>query len=236
MAKAVAIFETPSSPVSAGAASVQVRSNATSHQAAGTSGAPTSATTVPPCVVSINSVSRAQTHECDLPNAGMITPASQRRKPVGSMKGQKYGKPRGKTCCWTPELDEVLKTAWGRGRLHAARRAIRQLQPTWSRYSIKKRAAALGLCRPKAQPWLDSEVNHLLWSIDSNASMALIAERLEETAGSGVHRRESGRIQSQGSRRHVLGSPGQGSILDCRKAVAHEGRPYYRKLVCEIPY
>ncbi len=181
MAKAVAIFETPSSPVSAGAASVQVRSNATSHQAAGTSGAPTSATTVPLCVVSTNSVFRAQTHGCDLPNAGMITPASQRRKPVGSMKGQKYGKPRGKTCCWTPELDEVLKTAWGRGRLHAARRAIRQLQPTWSRYSIKKRAAALGLCRPKAQPWLDSEVNHLLWSIDSNASMALIAERLGRT-------------------------------------------------------
>jgi len=181
MAKAVAIFETPSSPVSAGAASVHVRSNATSHQAAGTSGAPTSATTVPLCVVSTNSVFRAQTHGCDLPNAGIITPASQRRKPVRSMKGQKYGKPRGKTCCWTPELDEVLKTAWGRGRLHAARRAIRQLQPTWSRYSIKKRAAALGLCRPKAQPWLDSEVNHLLWSIDSNASMALIAERLGRT-------------------------------------------------------
>ena len=180
MPKAVVIFETPSSPVSSGAASVDVRSNSTRHKAAGTTGAPTSATTAPLCVVSTNSVSGAQTHECDLPNAGVITPASQ-RKPVGSVKGQKYGKPRGKTCCWTPELDEVLKTAWGRGRLRAARRAIRQLQPTWSRYSIKKRAAALGLCRPKAQPWLDTEVNHLLWSIDSNASMALIAERLGRT-------------------------------------------------------
>jgi hypothetical protein len=181
MPKAVAIFETPSSPVSSGAASVDVRSNSTRHQAAGTTGAPTSSTTVPLCVVSTNSVSGAQTHECVLPNAGVITPASKRRKPVGSVKGQKYGKPRGKTCCWTPELDEVLKTAWGIGGLRAARRAIRQQQPTWSRYSIKKRAAALALCRPKARPWPDTEVNHLLWSIDSNASMALIAERLGRT-------------------------------------------------------
>ena len=66
------------------------------------------------------------------------------------MKGGKYGKPRGKTCRWTPELDELLKTAWARGGLRAARRAIRQQQPTWSSYSVKKRAAALDLCRPKS--------------------------------------------------------------------------------------
>jgi hypothetical protein len=97
------------------------------------------------------------------------------------MKGQKFGNPRGKTCHWTPELDEIVKSAWARGGLRAAKRAIRQQQPTWSWYSIKKRAAVLALCRPKARPWSDTEVNHLLWSIDSNASMALIAERLGRT-------------------------------------------------------
>jgi len=97
------------------------------------------------------------------------------------MKGRKCGKPRGKTCRWTPELDEVLKTAWVRGGLRAARRAIRPLQPTWSRYSLKRRAAALALCRPKARPWSQTDVNHLLLSIDSNASLALIAERLGRT-------------------------------------------------------
>ena len=97
------------------------------------------------------------------------------------MKGQKFGKPRGKTCRWTPELDEILKSAWARGGLRAARRAIRQQQPTWSRYSIKKRAVVLALCRPRARPWSDTEVNHLLWSIDSNASLALIAGRLGRT-------------------------------------------------------
>lgn len=97
------------------------------------------------------------------------------------MKGQKFGNLRGKTCRWTPELDEIVKSAWARGGLRAARRAIRQQQPTWSWYSIKKRAAVLALCRPKARPWSDTEVNHLLWSIDSNASMALIAERLGRT-------------------------------------------------------
>ncbi len=45
----------------------------------------------------------------------MKTSPSQRQKKVGPMKGQKYGKPRGRTCRWTPELDEVLKTAWERG-------------------------------------------------------------------------------------------------------------------------
>jgi hypothetical protein len=97
------------------------------------------------------------------------------------MKGQKFGNPRGKTCRWTPELDEILKSAWAHGGLRAARRAIRQQQPTWSPYSIKKRAAILELCRPKARPWSETDVDHLLWSIDSNASMALIAERLGRT-------------------------------------------------------
>lgn len=43
---------------------------------------------------------------------------------------------------------------------------------------FKKRVAVLDLCRPKARPWSETEVNHLLWSIDSNASVALMAERL----------------------------------------------------------
>jgi len=94
------------------------------------------------------------------------------------MKGRKFSKPRGKTCNWTQELDEILKAAWARGGLRAARRAIRQQQPTWSRYSVKRRAAALALCRRRAPRWTDADENHLLWSIDSNASLALIAERL----------------------------------------------------------
>jgi hypothetical protein len=97
------------------------------------------------------------------------------------MQDRRSGSSRGKNCRWTPELDDVLKSAWVRGELRAATRAIRQHQPTWSRYSIKKRAAALGLCGPRARPWSDTEVNHLLWSIDSNASLALIAQRLGRT-------------------------------------------------------
>lgn len=97
------------------------------------------------------------------------------------MKRQKYGKPRGKTCRWTPELDEVLKAAWAAGGLRAARRAVRLQQPTWCWCSIKRRAIALSLCRPRARRWSDGDVNHLLMSIDSNASLALIAERLGRT-------------------------------------------------------
>jgi hypothetical protein len=96
-------------------------------------------------------------------------------------KQPKVGKPRGQACHWTPELDELLRTAWSRGGLRAARRAIRQQQPTWSRSSIKKRAAALALTRPKARPWSTEDVNKLLMSIDSNASLELIAKRLNRT-------------------------------------------------------
>lgn len=104
----------------------------------------------------------------------------QQRPP---QKRPKVGKPRGQTCRWTPELDELLRTAWARGGLRAARRAIRQQQPTWSRSSIKKRAAALALTRPKARPWSTEDVNRLLMSIDSNASLELIAKRLNRTVG-----------------------------------------------------
>ncbi len=100
------------------------------------------------------------------------------------MKGHKFGNPRGKTCRWTPELDEILKASWARGGLRAASSAIRQERPTWSWYSIKKRAAVLALCRPKARPWSDTEVNHLLWSLDGNASLELIARRLGRTVAS----------------------------------------------------
>ena len=97
------------------------------------------------------------------------------------MKGHKFGNPRGKTCRWTPELDDILRASWARGGLRIATRAIRQQQPTWSWYSIKRRAAVLALCRPKARPWSDMQVNHLLWSLDGNASMELIAKRLGRT-------------------------------------------------------
>jgi len=97
------------------------------------------------------------------------------------MKGRKFGKPRGKTCTWTADLDEILRTAWVQGGLRAARRAIRQQEPTWSWYSIKKHAAALGLCRRRARRWTKADENHLLWSIDSNASLTTIAERIGRT-------------------------------------------------------
>ena len=111
----------------------------------------------------------------------MGTRVAQPAKKAGRRKGRKVGKPRGKTCQWTSELDDVLKAAWARGGLRAARRDIRQYQPTWSQYSVKKRAAALNLCRPRAPRWTEADDNHLLWSIDSNASLALIAERLGRT-------------------------------------------------------
>lgn len=94
------------------------------------------------------------------------------------MKGQKFGKPRGKTCHWTPELDEVLKSAWACGGLRTARRLIHQYQPTWSIYSIKRRAAALSLRCRQPRAWTQEDIDHMLWAIDSNASLALIAERL----------------------------------------------------------
>jgi len=104
------------------------------------------------------------------------------------MKGQKFGRPRGKACHWTPELDDILKSAWARGGLPAARRAIRQQQPTWSTYSIKKRALTLRLCRPRPLPWTQADIDHMLWAIDSNASLALIAERLGRTVGAVRHK------------------------------------------------
>jgi len=114
-------------------------------------------------------------------NNGEWNPHTKSAKMAKRRKGRKVGKPRGKTCRWTAELDEVLKTAWAQGGLRTARRALRQHEPTWSRYSIKKRAVVLGLCRRRAPRWTDTDENHLLWSIDSNASLALIAERLGRT-------------------------------------------------------
>lgn len=108
-------------------------------------------------------------------------PSSEQKGKAGLRKGRKYGKPRGKGCHWTPELDELLKTSWVQRSPRAARRAVRQQQPTWSWSSIKKRAAALGLTRPKAPPWSAEDVNKLLMSIDSNASLALIAKRLNRS-------------------------------------------------------
>lgn len=106
---------------------------------------------------------------------------SEQRKKAGPRKGRKCGKPRGKGCHWTPELDEILKTVWVQRSPRAARRAIRQQQPTWSWSLIKKRAAALALTRPMARPWSAEDVNRLLMSIDSNASLELIAKRLNRT-------------------------------------------------------
>lgn len=129
-----------------------------------------------------------------MPNTGSLlqTPASPGSQIIGGEALPATPKPprprkvvprsktksRGKNCKWTPELDEILRDAWARGRLRAARRAIRKEQPTWSSSSIRRRAAALGLCRRRAAQWSDADEHHLLWSIDSNASLSLIAQRL----------------------------------------------------------
>ena len=161
---------------------------------------------------------------------------AQPAKSPGRRKGRKVGKPRGKTCQWTAELDEVLKAAWARGGLRAARRAIRQYQPTWSRYSVKKRAATLDLCRPRAPRWTDADENHLLWSIDSNASLALIAERLGRTVAA-VRKRlrdldytaESlGGFKVKDVADMFARPTCQGSILGRRKASAYQRWPHHR--------
>lgn len=100
-----------------------------------------------------------------------------RRSPSANRLG--IGNSSAPECRWTPELDELLKTAWNCGGLLAAQHAIRQLLPTWSRHSIERRAAGLGLKAPKPRPWTETEINKLLLSIDScNASLALVAKRL----------------------------------------------------------
>jgi hypothetical protein len=104
------------------------------------------------------------------------------------MKGQKFGRRRDKACHWTPELDDILKSAWARGGLRAARRAIHQRQPNWSTYSIKKRAITFHLCRSRPLPWTQPDIDHMLWAIDSNASLTLIAERLGRTVGAVRHK------------------------------------------------
>jgi hypothetical protein len=82
-------------------------------------------------------------------------------------------------CGWTPELDELLRTVWNCGGLLVDEHALRQLLPTWSRHSIERRAAELGLKRPKPRRWTEIEINKLLLSIDScNAGLPLIAKRL----------------------------------------------------------
>ena len=94
-------------------------------------------------------------------------------------KRPSVGNPSAPNCRWTPELDELLKTAWNCGGLLAAQHAIRQLLPTWSRRSIERRAAELGLKGPKPRPWTETEINKLLLSIDScNVRLHLIAKRL----------------------------------------------------------
>lgn len=105
----------------------------------------------------------------------------QRNRLVVAVKRNKLGKPRGKTCRWTPELDEVLRSAWTKGGHLAARRAVRALQPAWSRYSIKRRAVALGLRRPRSRRWTAQEEFDLAAMIEGNASLKLIANRLART-------------------------------------------------------
>jgi hypothetical protein len=105
----------------------------------------------------------------------------QRNRLVVEVKRSKLGKPRGETCRWTPELDGVLKSAWTKGGHLAARRAVHAFQPKWSRYSIKRRAVALGLRRPKARRWTAQEDFDLEAMIEGNASLKLIASRLGRT-------------------------------------------------------
>lgn len=98
----------------------------------------------------------------------------------GSQRGQAQ-RTRGPTCDWTADLDSILKTAWTQGGPRAGRRALRKERPSWSWSAVRKHAAKLGLCRTRPQRWTPAEEHQLLWSIDSNASLALIAKRLGRT-------------------------------------------------------
>jgi hypothetical protein len=109
---------------------------------------------------------------------GVATWRVQQGNRAVGMRRRKPGKPRGPTCRWTPDLDEILKAAWARGGLRAARHAIRALQPTWSHYSIKRRAAILELRRPRPPRWSSRDEYNLERWIEGNASLALIAKRL----------------------------------------------------------
>ena len=111
----------------------------------------------------------------------MTTWRFQRGNRAGDVKRRKLGTPRGPTCRWTPDLDAIVKAAWDKGGLRAARRAVRTLQPTWSHYSIKRRAAVLGLRRTRAPRWSSTDENNLERWLEGNASLALIARRLGRT-------------------------------------------------------
>lgn len=99
---------------------------------------------------------------------------------LGLEAGQKCRRPRprGSTCQWTAELDCILTTAWTQGGPRAGRRALKRERPSWSWSAVRKHASALGLCKPKPPRWTKTEIDQLLWSIDSNASLSLIARRL----------------------------------------------------------
>lgn len=98
----------------------------------------------------------------------------------GSAHGQAR-RTRGPTCDWTADLDSILKIAWTQGGPRAGRRALRKERPSWSWSAVRKHAAKLGLCRTRPPRWTPAEEHQLLWSIDSNASLALIAKRLGRT-------------------------------------------------------
>src|SRR5215467_14450797 len=98
------------------------------------------------------------------------------------MRGRRFGAPRGRMCRWTSEFDEVLRLAWAAGGLRAAQRAIGEFQPTWTVYSIRKRAAALSLCkRPPASMVRSCCQQNVLGN--RQCLLALIAERLGRSVG-----------------------------------------------------
>ena len=167
-------------------------------------------------------------------------PLHRQQRPA--QKRPKVGKPRGQACHWTSELDELLRTAWSRGGLRAARRAIRQQQPTWSRSSIKKRAAALALTRPKARPWSTEDVNKLLMSIDSNASLELIAKRLNRTVAAiryrlwelGYKAASLGGYKVKEVAEMLWRSAKKGSVLGSEEGVADKRRSHHRQLAVHV--
>lgn len=103
------------------------------------------------------------------------------RSGLGAVQKCRCPRPRGSTCRWTAELDCILTTAWTQGGPRAGRRALRRERPAWSWSAVRKHAAALGLCKSKPPRWTKAEIDQLLWSIDSNASLSLIARRLGRT-------------------------------------------------------
>jgi hypothetical protein len=129
----------------------------------------------------------------------LLSPQPARKQPM-------VGRLREQTCRSIPDL---LRTAWASGGLHAERRAIRQQQPTCSRYPVKPCVALSRLRRPKPQPQTETGIDKLVLSSGSSACRSMLVKRRRRTVArhqrklwevGGLEGREPTRIQGRVSR------------------------------------